>query len=364
VEAASTKLGVAPERLTAWEEGADRPTIAQLRKAATAYKRPLGVFYLPEPPRDFMPLADFRTLPEARRALSVELRLEIRRAQEQRETHMELLEALEVRLEPATRIEMVAFSDAESEGLRLRDLLGVGLGPQTRWRDSYEALNAWTSAAEKLGYLVLQTSGVSLAEMRGFSIAEDLYPVIVLNGGDAPNGKIFTLLHEIVHLQLSMSGVCDLHDRGARLQDAFEVYCNQVAAAALMPQEPFLSSALVRRNRLESDWDDTEIAKLSRIFSVSREAVMRRLLTFRRVSEEFYQRKRRQFLEEYERRRQGPDPGFPPVAAMKIRDLGRPFVSTVLTAYHDRQITAAELSRLLGARLKHVPRIEARLGGE
>jgi Zn-dependent peptidase ImmA (M78 family)/DNA-binding XRE family transcriptional regulator len=364
IEAAAKKLGVTSERLRTWEQGQDQPTIAQLRKAGNAYKRPLGVFYLPEPPLDFMPLTDFRRLPEAVEEMSVELRLEIRRAHEQRETHIELREMLELDLETARRVEMEPFSDAEAEGWRVRQLLAVDLADQLQWRESYQALNSWVSAVENLGYLVLQTSGVGLEEMRGFSIAEKVYPVIVLNGGDAPNGKIFTLLHEVVHVQLSASGVCDLHDRGGRFQDAFEVYCNQVAAATLMPQEPFLDNILVRRNTRESDWDDPAIASLARAFSVSREAILRRLLTFDRVSETFYRERRRELLEEYERRRRVPVPGFPPVATMRVRDLGRPFVSGVLAAYYDRQITAADLSRLLDARLKHLPRIEARLGVE
>jgi transcriptional regulator with XRE-family HTH domain len=62
-EQASKKIGRPKEEIEAWEDGILRPTIAQARKASEVYKRPLAVFYLPEPPKDFDTLRDFRSLP-------------------------------------------------------------------------------------------------------------------------------------------------------------------------------------------------------------------------------------------------------------------------------------------------------------
>ncbi len=361
VSDAARKIRESAERIEAWEAGDAAPTIAQLRKAANAYKRPLGVFYLPEPPLDFMPLADFRTLSESDEGLSADLRLEIRRAQEQRELHIELLEILSVDEPVAPRVTLQGLEDPEGAGVRLRHMLGVDLAVQRTWRDTYDSLNGWIAAVEDLDYLVLQTSGVDFKEMRGFSIAEDVFPAIVLNGSDSPNGKVFTLFHELAHIQLSKSGVCDLHGRGNRHQDQVEVFCNQVAAAGLMPKDAFLSSPTVARNRGDDEWTDYELSQLAREFSVSQEAALRRLLTFGRVSAALYRRKRSEFLEIYQQRRSQQPPGRPAVATMRVRDLGRPFVRTVLNAYHERQITTADVSRYLGARLKHLPRIEARV---
>ena len=53
VEEAAKKISVKPERLVSWESGEDQPTINQLRKIATVYKRPLSVFYLQERPKTF-----------------------------------------------------------------------------------------------------------------------------------------------------------------------------------------------------------------------------------------------------------------------------------------------------------------------
>ena len=53
VETASAKASVKPEALESWESGQARPSIPQLRKLAKLYKRPIAVFYLPEPPQGF-----------------------------------------------------------------------------------------------------------------------------------------------------------------------------------------------------------------------------------------------------------------------------------------------------------------------
>ena len=65
---AAEKLGVKPDQLMAWENDADYPTFAQLKKIARFYKTHISIFYLPEPPTDFQPLADFRVLPKSPKA--------------------------------------------------------------------------------------------------------------------------------------------------------------------------------------------------------------------------------------------------------------------------------------------------------
>jgi transcriptional regulator with XRE-family HTH domain len=62
LEEAASRLGIEVERLQQWEQGTDRPSIAQLRKIGELYKRPLAVFFLSEPPQGFDPQREFRRL--------------------------------------------------------------------------------------------------------------------------------------------------------------------------------------------------------------------------------------------------------------------------------------------------------------
>lgn len=60
LETAASKVSVSEERLNEWEEGISQPTVRQAEVLAKAYRRPFALFFLPEIPRDFQPLQDFR----------------------------------------------------------------------------------------------------------------------------------------------------------------------------------------------------------------------------------------------------------------------------------------------------------------
>jgi len=61
IEIAASKVNVSAARLKEWEEGSEQPTIKQAQTLAKAYKRPFALFFLPEIPKDFQPLQDFRS---------------------------------------------------------------------------------------------------------------------------------------------------------------------------------------------------------------------------------------------------------------------------------------------------------------
>ena len=66
-----------------WETGTSVPTYSQLEILAyTLYKRPVAIFFFPEPPDEPEPSQSFRTLPESEiKKLQPDTRLAIRQAQ-------------------------------------------------------------------------------------------------------------------------------------------------------------------------------------------------------------------------------------------------------------------------------------------
>ena len=48
---------------------------------------------------------------------------------------------------------------------------------------------------------------LKIREMRGTALSEQKMPIILVNGKDRGNGRVFTLLHEFCHLALRQSGV-------------------------------------------------------------------------------------------------------------------------------------------------------------
>lgn len=62
---AAKRISVKTEQLESWEKEESHPTIHQAMKMAEVYRRPLSLFYLDEPPKDFsISMTDFRRLPD------------------------------------------------------------------------------------------------------------------------------------------------------------------------------------------------------------------------------------------------------------------------------------------------------------
>src|SRR6476660_2732460 len=210
VETAAKKVSVSQERLESWEAGLANPTIKQLRTLANAYKRPIAAFFLPQAPRIPDPPRDFRrTLGHEAIVESPGLRIEVRKAVLRRKAALELL-ALEDKEPQRLGFTLRRDLQPETAGEQVRDLLGVQLKTQFQWQSQYDALNGWRDAIERIGVLVTQMQDVPPAEASGFSVAELPLPVIVANIKDSPRRRVFTLLHELVHILLREGGLCDL----------------------------------------------------------------------------------------------------------------------------------------------------------
>jgi Zn-dependent peptidase ImmA (M78 family)/DNA-binding XRE family transcriptional regulator len=356
---AARKIGVAPEKLGSWEKGTTRPSIHQLQKVASAYKRPLAVFYLSEPPRTFDAMRDFRRLPldgELRRSPS--LLLEIRKAYQKREIAIEISELLN---EAPERLHIAPDANDEPENVsqEIRKAIGFTLEEQLRVKDRNEALRLWRESIERLGVLVFQTnsrSQIPLREMRGFSISETPYPVVVLNSMDSHSGRIFTLLHEFVHILLHNGGLCDLDDYGDdnTENEKIEFFCNMTAGALLVPGESLAGNSMVRSVGRTKIWTDEELLELSNLYSVSSEVILRRLLILGKTTTDFYKRKRSEYLKIEKKRTSG----FAPFHRLVVRDNGPYYTKLVISAYQQEMITASDLSDYLGTKLKHLNDIE------
>ena len=353
--AAAAKLKVSLERLQEWEKGERHLSISQLRKIAALYKRPIAVFFLPAPPKKFDAMRDFRRLPIEMSKHSPALELEIRRAHMRRDIAIEIRE--ETDWDVTVFGERIEGAPTDSEGLArfARGLLGIELGDQFKTKgEPYAALSLWTSAIERLGVLVFHAVKVDLAEMRGFSLYHPLLPVIVVNAKDSPRGRLFTLMHELTHILLHADGVCDEHDSSD--QSDPEVFCNQVAGSILVPSDALRSESVVR-SIVGGNIPDEQIQALARRYAVSREVIVRRLLTLGKVSLRFYQRKRDELVDIY-LKNSNEEGGSPPHHVLVVRNLGKPYVRAILAAYYQDAITASALSDYLGVRLKTVPHIE------
>jgi len=368
VEEAAEKLKIPPKRLEMWEAGIENPTLGKLRRAADIYKRPSAIFHLPEPPESPEPPHDFRAIDEERGEFSTAMLLEMRKARYRREVALDLMDELGEEVLPF-ELTATVRDDPSAVAAGIRDMLGVSLEDQFRWKDGNEALKVWRSMLEEMGILVFHTVNnrwykIDVNKMRGLSIIEDYFPIILINSADAVNGRIFTLIHEFVHLLLHNGGVCDLkdYDRPDSSEKQIERFCNMVSGAVLVPDYALLDHKIVREHEGER-WDDTELKKLARLFSASVEVILRRLLILGRTTQRFYTKKRKQFLNIYNKPKKTDKPFGVPYHYIALRSNGAAYTKLVFQAYYDKHITTADVSDYLGVKVKHFEKMEQQLYG-
>lgn len=131
-------------------------------KLAGIYKRPLAVFFLPEPPFGFQALRDFRRLPATEAGhWSPSLHAAIRRAHFQREVSPELHKTLGDEIPAPPRLSLFS-GDRDRYAAAVREILGFSLETQRAWSEPREALAGWIAAVEPTGVLVLHAQRIEL----------------------------------------------------------------------------------------------------------------------------------------------------------------------------------------------------------
>ena len=297
VEAAD-KLGIDAKRLAEWETGISRPTVVQLFQVANTYKRPFAAFYFYAPPTQWdeslSNIKDWRTLSESGGGgLSPELVVELRETVRRRDILLDLAEELNEKI-PTLQIPKptnLTTASAQNLAILVRSQLGVSVGDQKRFRDVHFGLRIWRNAVEQLGILVSQTGinsrvPVELDEMRGVAIWQETLPIILINGRDHPNARIFTLMHELGHLILRQKSIINSSQYNETAKKE-EVFCNELAGELLVPTNSLLSEPLVM-GQSHFDWSEETLETLADSYCVSKEVILRRLLANNRTTRDIY----------------------------------------------------------------------------
>lgn len=108
----------------------------------------------------------------------------------------------------------------------------LNLEEETLLESGSDYYKSWRTIVEKNDVIVLEKSNPFLSS-EGMSLYYDKLPIIViLTTGQSPARRLFTLIHELVHLGLKQS-VLD----GNLIYSNYteEIYCNEVAGYVLVP---------------------------------------------------------------------------------------------------------------------------------
>ncbi|MCB2178138.1 MAG: XRE family transcriptional regulator [Actinomycetales bacterium] len=363
-ETAARRVGVKASRVAEWEGGDVLPTIKQLRSLAAVYQRPLAALLLPAPLEDEKrpSLPDFRRAEKRAGVNSTFLLKAIVRAQRQQEALREIADELDwPESETYAELALSDAMDVGKAGSALRAALQVDLLPRSVQRRPDDFLRELVRRAEELGVTVIQVQRVPTADMRGFSLGEGPFPVVALNGGDWPRGKVYTLLHELAHVGLRSSGLCDFQHAD---DPDLERRCEAIAASALMPAPVFLDRlGATRGNSLSVD----AARAIGADFGASGEAAVLRMIELGRATWEDYWRLKPDFEEayaQYKREEKAKSEGkdSPIYYQLKARDLGRRFIRQVLEAYGEDAISTRDVVHLLEVPYDKLGKLAGTLG--
>lgn len=362
VEDVAEKLNKLPADVSNWESGADAPTYVQLEKLAyEVYKRPIALFFLPEPPKEHRPQSEFRTLPAFDlENLASDTFLHIRKAHAYQIALHELFggrNPAERKIWKSSPLDLA--KPIQVAALSIRRALGITSEAQASWGDESDALRHWRQAIEQSGVFVFKNS-FKQREISGFCLRDDEFPLIYLNNSTTKTRQIFSLLHELAHLLFDVNGLSKFdHQYVAKLphhERKIEVFCNAVAAEVLIPNLDFNHQIEGLPHDLESS-SDAVFARLARHYSVSREAVLRRFLEMGRVSQDFYEAKAEEWTGQIEKKKEGGGDWYA-TAGSYISDK---MLREVFGRYFRAEVSAVQAADFLGVSPRNLPGLEDRI---
>jgi len=224
------------ERLASWLNDTARPSLTELKRVATRLHRQVATFLLPAPPATAGVAVKFRhPLGDRDRSLNATERRYLRRARRIQDAHIWLLRELD-RPEPSIPVEALSAEPAKAAA-GIRGRLGIPLARQLEWRSASVAFDAWRDAVEGLGVVVLLFP-MGEKSCRGFSLWDDLAPVIAINTAWKDEARIFTLFHELGHLVTRTSSACDIALASTgHAEEPAERWCESFAADVVVPAD-------------------------------------------------------------------------------------------------------------------------------
>lgn len=247
IELVAKKTNVKVEKLEKWEEGSLKPTFTQAQKLANILHIPFGYLFLDEPPIEKQELPDLRTITDSPYDdFSIDLQDVISEVKFKQDWYREYkIERGDSKIPFIGKYSynddstIIANDIAQTLKLKLSDR-----SDSKNWEFFYNLL---VKRAENIGLWIMQSSVVNsnnnrtldTEEFRGFVISDSIAPAIFINGSDSKAARIFTLIHEIVHLWFNTSGISNIDFRidNMNFYNKYEKKCNEIAAEILVPKD-------------------------------------------------------------------------------------------------------------------------------
>ncbi|RII00241.1 ImmA/IrrE family metallo-endopeptidase [candidate division NPL-UPA2 bacterium Unc8] len=330
VDEIAKKIKTTIDKINETEKGLALFTLTQIKKLADIYHRPLAAFFTDTLPK--MPiLADYRINREKRLAPEVYTA--------QRRAHYltnKLVELMDKRSQIPNFPETLEPDKLADE---FRKYLKPGLLKSIK---PEELLAHYKQVLEEKLLISIIELPLKADDVRGFSISSNI-SCIVLNEGDKPQIKLFSLFHEVYHLIKRTSGICsiEIEQKGAGI----EPNCDSFAAEFLVPLDDLKEE---RKKFLQLD--ETSISKLSEIYGVSKQVIMLRLLWSKDITKERYNQFKKEGVKEFKEKTFGRR-NWNKVFQNRVGNLA---LGETTNAYRSGKISYSEVFDILNTKTKYI----------
>ena len=352
----AARMGKTVEDVEGWEAGVSSPTYIQLEKLAyDIYKRPIALFFFPEPPEESQPKQSFRTLPSSELDnLFSDTLYKIRDAQAIQLTLAELTEGHN----PADNLIFRDFTIDATQNIgiiskKIRAYLGISIEHQTgSWHRTNEALAGWRLAVEDRGIFIIKNS-MKQDTVSGFCLYDSEFPLIYLNNSTTKTRQIFTIFHELAHILLKNSSItksnANFISSLTGMNRQIEQFCNNFAAEFLLPSSHFLEHTSKVKLDLKA------ISDLAEFYRVSREVVLRRMYELELVSEKKFADYLSEITSEYKNKQKSSGGNH---YNTKISYLGESYLRLVFGKYYNGSITIDQAADYLRVKPGNMSKLE------
>jgi Zn-dependent peptidase ImmA (M78 family) len=250
------KCRTTAQAVRSWRTGRSRPGKTEFKRLVARLRRPRAIYFLPEPPADDPVMASFRHPPgaTANRGLIDREQTSIRTAERIQQVARWTRERTAVQPDQWPQVGDLPAAQAARQA---RDFLDWDVAEQFRASSPSQVAAELRRRIEDRGTFVLQLK-LSQDGCRGFSLEDDVAPVIAINSAYTIPARIFSTMHEVGHLVRHQRAFC------ARLPDnKVERWCERFAAVFLMPKVPFA-------DYVEHRFGDAPVADIEEVASIAR----------------------------------------------------------------------------------------------
>ncbi len=274
-----------------WKNEDSAASYAQITDFSNASHIPFGYFFLETPPKENVSLIEHRTIKSGEfKNPSREFMDTYYSMKDIQEWTSDYLKTNKV--EPLKFVGSMRGQEYPSILIEVRNLLNLDPDKPLKATDE-KIFNRLRDYISNLGVLVLQNGcakgnphrPLDLNEFRGFALIDQRAPLVFINSKDSNSGKIFTLLHEFVHICMGVDDLFDKSDISYARVKPDEVIANKVASEILLPSHVFREEWEKFGNSLTNT---QKISVLANRFGNSKTVIARKALDFGYINESSY----------------------------------------------------------------------------